>query len=202
MVASPRCDLNLLPRPSALLRSRFTGRGAGPALEPVRERSASGSEEKAMHPGFYYRWKRSQEDRCEGARASACGREGWRRHGQQHAGYHASDFGVRRPLRYMAHRLDLDDEQIDKLAAILNTLKTERAQARLDEQRSVAKIAEAIEGDGFDQSKVEEALQLRVTAAERLKAEVLATLHKTHEMLDAEQRKRLAYLLRSGQLTI
>ncbi len=102
----------------------------------------------------------------------------------------------------MAHRLDLDDEQIDKLAAILNTLKTERAQARLDEQRSVAKIAEAIEGEGFDQSKVEEALQLRVAAAERLKAEVLATLRNTHEMLDAEQRKRLAYLLRSGQLTI
>ena len=155
-----------------------------------------------MHPGFYYRWKRSQEDRYEGARASACGREGWRRHGHQHAGYHASDFGVRRPLRYMAHRLDLDDEQIDKLAAILNTLKTERAQARLDEQRSVAKIAEAIEGEAFDENKVEGALQLRVAAAERLKAEVLATLHKTHEMLDAEQRKRLAYLLRSGQLTI
>jgi hypothetical protein len=27
-------------------------------------------------------------------------------------------------------------------------------------------------------------------------------LQKTHEMLDPEQRKRLAYLLRSGQLTI
>jgi Spy/CpxP family protein refolding chaperone len=102
----------------------------------------------------------------------------------------------------MAHRLDLDDEQIDKLAAILNTLKTERAQARLDEQRSVAKIADAIEGDTFDENGVEGALQLRVAAAERLKAEVLATLHKTHQMLDSEQRKRLAYLLRSGQLTI
>lgn len=102
----------------------------------------------------------------------------------------------------MAHRLDLDDEQIDKLAALLNTLKTERAQARLDEQRSVARIAEAIEVEGFDQHKAEEALQLRVSAAERLKAEVLATLQKTHEMLDPEQRKRLAYLLRSGQLTI
>ena len=102
----------------------------------------------------------------------------------------------------MAHRLDLDDEQIDTLAAILNVLKTERAQARLDEERSIAGIADAVEGDDFDAVKANEALHARVEAAERLKEEVLSTLQKTHEMLDPEQRKRLAYLLRSGQLTI
>jgi Spy/CpxP family protein refolding chaperone len=102
----------------------------------------------------------------------------------------------------MAHKLDLDDEQIDILAGILNVLKTERAQARLDEQRSVAGIADAVAGDDFDTDAAVEALSLRVAAAERLKEEVLTTLQKTHEMLDPEQRKRLAYLLRSGQLTI
>jgi hypothetical protein len=139
-----------------------------------------------MHPGFYYRWKRSQEDRGGEERMSACGREGWRRHrrSQGHSGVQASGFGVRRPLRYMAHRLDLDDEQIDILAGILNLLKTERAQARLDKAQAT------------------EALSARVEAAERLKDEVLTTLEKTHEMLDPDQRKRLAYLLRSGQLTI
>ncbi len=102
----------------------------------------------------------------------------------------------------MAHRLDLDDEQIDTLAGILNLLKTERAQARLDEQRSIAGIADAVEGDEFNAAVAAEALSARVAAAERLKGEVLTTLQKTHEMLDPEQRKRLAYLLRSGQLTI
>ena len=159
-----------------------------------------------MHPGFYYRWKRSQQDREDEMRASACGQGGWRRrHGQdrrQHAGRHGSGFGVRRPLRYMTHQLDLDDEQIDTLAGILNLLKTERAQARLDEQRSIAGIADAVEGDAFDAESAAEALSLRVAAAERLKQEVLNTLQKTHEMLDPEQRKRLAYLLRSGQLSI
>lgn len=159
-----------------------------------------------MHPGFYYRWKRSHEGSYDEERASACGRGGWRRrHGhdrrQQAAGHH-SGFGVRRPLRYMAHRLDLDDEQIDKLAAILNLIKTERAQAQLDEQRSIAGIADAVEGDEFDTAAANEALASRVAAAERLKEEVLKTLEKTHAMLDPEQRKRLAYLLRSGQLTI
>jgi len=102
----------------------------------------------------------------------------------------------------MAHQLDLDDEQIDTLAAILNVLKTERAQARLDERRSIAGIADAVEGEGFDANAAAEALGLRVAAAERLKQQVLETLEKTHAMLDSEQRKRLAYLLRSGQLTI
>jgi Spy/CpxP family protein refolding chaperone len=157
-----------------------------------------------MHPGFYYRWKRSQEDRGDEQRASACGRGGRRWHGHSHSrsDYHASGFGVRRPLRYMAHKLDLDDEQVDTLAAILNVLKTERAQARLDEQRSIAGIADAVGGDDFDKDAAAEALSARVEAAERLKEEVLTTLQKTHEMLDPEQRKRLAYLLRSGQLTI
>ena len=59
-----------------------------------------------------------------------------------------------------------------------------------------------MEGEGFDADAAGEALQLRVAAAERLKEQVLETLRKTHEMLDPEQRKRLAYLLRSGQLSI
>jgi len=157
-----------------------------------------------MHPGFYYRWKRSQEDRGAEQRASACGRGGWRRRGHAHGDptYHASGFGVRRPLRYMAHNLDLDEQQIEVLAEILAVLKTERAQARLDEQRSVAGIAAAVEREAFDEAAAAQALRARVEAAERLKEEVLTALRKTHEMLDSEQRKRLAYLLRSGQLTI
>jgi Spy/CpxP family protein refolding chaperone len=102
----------------------------------------------------------------------------------------------------MSHQLDLDDEQVDTLAAILNVLKTERAQARLDERRSIAGIADAVEGEAFDATAAAEAVSLRVAAAERLKQQVLETLEKTHDMLDPEQRKRLAYLLRSGQLTI
>lgn len=159
-----------------------------------------------MHPGFYHRWKRSQQERDEEASVSACGQGGWRsRRGEgrsMYASRHGGEFGVRRPLRYMSHQLDLDDEQVDTLAAILNVLKTERAQARLDERRSIAGIAEAVEGETFDATAAEEAIGLRVAAAERLKQQVLETLEKTHAMLDAEQRKRLAYLLRSGQLTI
>ena len=37
---------------------------------------------------------------------------------------HGSSFGVRRPLRYLSHKLDLDDSQTRRLAAVLNQLKT------------------------------------------------------------------------------
>src|SRR4051794_11042238 len=36
-------------------------------------------------------------------------------------------FGVRRPLRFLAYKLELDDRQVSELARILNELKTERA---------------------------------------------------------------------------
>src|SRR5207244_3357986 len=44
-------------------------------------------------------------------------------------------FGVRRPLRFLAHKLDLDDRQVAALARILDALKTERAQAEVDRRR-------------------------------------------------------------------
>jgi Spy/CpxP family protein refolding chaperone len=157
-----------------------------------------------MHPGVFYRWKRARD----------CGAQQWAGacHGseEQHepqwdrfeASGPGSPFGVRRPLRFMAHKLELDDEQIQKLAGILNELKTERAQAAVDDQRSIAAIAKALEGDAFDQAKAKEALELRVKSAERLRDAVLTTLERTHAMLTPDQRATLAYLLRSGVLSI
>lgn len=109
---------------------------------------------------------------------------------------------MRRPLRFMAHKLELDESQIAQLATILAELKTERAQAAVDHQRTISAFATALEAEGFDQAKADEGLRLRVQSAERLRGEVLKALAKTHAMLRPEQRSRLAYLLRSGQLTI
>jgi Spy/CpxP family protein refolding chaperone len=110
-------------------------------------------------------------------------------------------FGVRRPLRFMVHQLELDERQTGMLAAILTDLKTERAQAAVDLRRSVAGIAEAMAAT-FDEAGAAAAVQLRVTSAERLRDAVLGALRKTHAMLTEPQRQKLAFLLRSGQLTI
>jgi Spy/CpxP family protein refolding chaperone len=111
-------------------------------------------------------------------------------------------FGVRRPLRFMAWKLELDEAQVEALAAVLADLKTERAQASVDHRRSVGLFADALEGDAFGDEKAERGATSRVETAERLKAAVLVALRRTHGLLNPEQRKALAYLLRSGQLTI
>ena len=84
-------------------------------------------------------------------------------------------FGVRRPLRFLAHRLDLDERQVAALARILDELKTERAQAAGDR---------------------------RVQSAERLRAAVVKALQEIHAALNPEQRTRFAYLIRTGALVM
>jgi len=58
-------------------------------------------------------------------------------------------FGVRRPLRFLAWKLELDEAQVAELAKILDELKTERAQAAVDARRTVAAFADAIAGEQF-----------------------------------------------------
>ena len=156
-----------------------------------------------MHPGFFHHWRRARSRAQAGVHAqhgggyeAAAGAD----HGHGHG--HGPMFGVRRPLRVMANELELDDEQVEQLARIIDELKTGRAQAAVDERRSVGAIADALLEGAFDRDKLKAALDLRVTSAEGLRDAVLAALGSTHAMLRPEQRKKLAYLLRSGQITI
>jgi Spy/CpxP family protein refolding chaperone len=111
-------------------------------------------------------------------------------------------FGVRRPLRFLAHKLDLDDRQIAALARILDELKTERAQAAVDHRRTVAAFADALTADAFDAAKAGEGGDLRLQSADRLRGAVLKSLQQIHAILNPEQRGRLAYLIRTGALVI
>ena len=159
-----------------------------------------------MHPGFFHHWRRARS--CAhaavhtGVHAEHGGHGGYQAAGHDQGHAHGPMFGVRRPLRVMANELELDDEQVEQLARIIDELKTGRAQAAVDERRSVGAIADTLLESAFDRDKLKAALDLRVTSAERLRDAVLAALASTHAMLRPEQRKKLAYLLRSGQITI
>jgi len=111
-------------------------------------------------------------------------------------------FGVRRPLRFLAHKLDLTDAQVTALARILDELKTERAQAAVDGRRTLAEFADALAGEAFDAAKAGVAGDRRVKSAERLRDAVLAALRQIHAVLTPEQRGRLAYLIRTGALVM
>lgn len=173
-----------------------------------------------MHPGFWG-WLRRQHEQYHAAggygehAGEACGGGGgchsWQRqhgHGRwahmSHHGFddHGGGFGVRRPLRFLAHKLELSDEQVTQFAAILDRLKTERAQADVDQRRRTAALAEAFEGPSLDVEKVDAAGQEQAKSAERLRSSIKLALEQMHAMLDAEQRKKFAYFLRAGILSI
>jgi Spy/CpxP family protein refolding chaperone len=115
---------------------------------------------------------------------------------------HPHGLGVRRPLRYLAWKLQLDDAQLKQLAAILDELKTERAQAEVDDRRAITLLAETAEGESFDRGKADEAAAIRSKSAERVQRKVAESLERLHGILNPEQRARLAYLLRTGALVM
>jgi len=119
-----------------------------------------------------------------------------------HGDYGAGPFGVRRPLRFLAFKLGLDEAQIDALARILDELKTERAQADVDARRALAALADAIGASTFDAEKARQGATLRVTGAERLREAVVRALGQLHALLTQEQRTRLAYLIRTGTILV
>jgi len=175
-----------------------------------------------MHPGFFGWWKGRGHHGCgDESCGHASGHEahcGPRGHGPPWGRGHfggqggpggppdfdgdGGGFGVRRPLRFLAWKLELEEEQIGKLAAILDELKIERAQASVDNRRTIGAFADAVTGDTFDETKAREAGDARVKSAEKLRDAVVTALGKIHGILDAEQRTKLAYLLRTGTLVI
>ena len=113
-----------------------------------------------------------------------------------------SAFGVRRPLRFLAHKLELDEKQVAELARVLDELKTERAQAEVDNRRTLAEFADALAGEAFDAAKAAAAGERRVSSAAKLRDTLVQSLQKIHALLNPEQRSRLAYLIRTGVLAV
>jgi len=134
---------------------------------------------------------------------------GWREYFMRgrHRGFggHGGDddgggFGVRRPLRFLAYKLELDEKQVGELAKILDELKTERAQIAVDDRRSLADFAESLSGEAFDSARATAAGERRVVSAQRLRDAVAKALSQIHALLNPEQRGRLAYMIRTGVL--
>ena len=159
-----------------------------------------------MYPGMLYWWKTRHHGAS--ARAGLCGfgppyaERVWEQRYETSGRFGDGAFGVRRPLRYLAYKLDLGEKQVAELAKILTDLKTERAQADVDGRRTLAALADAVAGEQFDEMKAAEGGQVRVGSAERLRDAVVKALGRIHAILDAEQRERLAYLIRTGTLTL
>ena len=175
-----------------------------------------------MHPGMMYWWKNRQaamgggcgspsasdewaghEGHCgPGHGRRGHGSRGWEEREASGEEFGGGSFGVRRPLRFLAHKLELDERQVGELARILSELKTERAQADVDGRRSISAFADAVAGTTFDEGKAAEAAAQRVRSAERLRDAVHKALREIHALLAEDQRAQLAYLIRTGVVTL
>jgi len=156
-------------------------------------------------------WWRGHRNHCGEWFAAGCGPGHAHGHGDDGDGFEGGGdgdgfggggFGVRRPLRFLAHKLDLDQRQVSELAKILDALKTERAQAEVDRRRTLSAFADAVSGETFDQARAKEAADLRLSSAERLRTAVTRALEQIHGLLDKDQRERLGYLIRTGTLSL
>lgn len=164
-----------------------------------------------MYPGFLPHWKRQafREIRvgCGGG-GSGSSLHDWEyrladEEGPSEFGFVGfAALGVRRPLRFLAHKLDLQESQVAELARILDEIKTERAQAAVDHRRAISAFADAIESEVFDEAKANAGAQVRLQSADRLRGVIVTALSRLHKMLDPQQRSRLAYLIRTGTLSI
>ena len=156
-------------------------------------------------PGFIYsrRWRGCGEARWVGAHAAAACRPSVEA-GEPVAAEFApgASFGVRRPLRFLAWKLALDERQTAELAKVLADMKTERAQAEVDARRAAGLLADLAAAADFDEAKAREAADLKVKSAERVRDALVKTLARLHAILRPEQREQLAYLIRTGALLL
>lgn len=107
-------------------------------------------------------------------------------------------FGIRRPLRFLAHKLELDETQIGQLVRVLDDLKTERAQGDVDNRRVVAGLSDALAEESFNEAKIRDACEMRVRSAARQRDAMVRALGEIHRMLRPEQRQKLSTLIRTG----
>ena len=149
-------------------------------------------------------WRRARRlfGKCGGFQAHEEHGQGWNEPGAEGFEGGGGGFGVRRPFRFLVHKLGLDETQMAAFARILDELKTERAQGDVDRRRTVAAFADAVASEHFDAAKAAEGGDLRVKSADRLRGAILKALQEIHAVLNAEQRSRLALLIRTGTLTI
>jgi hypothetical protein len=77
-------------------------------------------------------------------------------------------------------------------------LKTERAQADVEDRRAASALADIASAPNFDLAKAKEATDLKVKSAGKVGAALVDALARLHTLLDPDQRERLAYLVRTG----
>jgi hypothetical protein len=153
---------------------------------------------------FHRAWRHAYASAAWQQACSQPGAQERHRH-RQHSMYTWSSgpmFGVRRPLRHLAWKLNLNEAQLRDVVDVLDRLKTAYSQARLDQDRSTSEVAAVFSAPEFDGDRVSSALAMRTRASDVLNQELLTAVRRIFELLNEDQRHEFAYLLRSGAFVL
>ena len=104
---------------------------------------------------------------------------------------------MRRPLRFLSHKLGLTSDQVATLAEVLADLRTERAARDVEHQRAQKLYADALKADTFDAEAAKRARDQVVAAHIAQQAAITTALERLHAELSADQRAQLSAILRT-----
>lgn len=111
-------------------------------------------------------------------------------------------FSVKRPLRFLMHKLDLTEDQVMVVADALSDFRIERDQADVERRRAKKVLTSALKGDAFDREKALEAVEQQVDSHRKLLEAFVDALGRVHDTLDESQREKLAFLLGSLDIEV
>lgn len=157
-----------------------------------------------MYPGMLHWWRMRRRAACKRGDEAFANEGGEGDEESVHRGEHHRHGGRHGPHdgHHDPHGHGPGHGGGEEFARILDELKTERAQAAVDDRRTTAAFADALGLEKFDDAKALEGGTLRVRSAERLRDAVLKALAKIHATLDQAQRAQLGCLIHTGTLSI
>ena len=120
----------------------------------------------------------------------------WRRRGRFYP--REGRFGGRYFLRRLTHKLDLDREQRREIEALSIRVRDHIRGLRSGARAFRGALADALAGETFDRSQLDEIAGQTRTAFDEARVELLAGLARVHEILTPLQRERLRDLLRGS----
>ena len=85
---------------------------------------------------------------------------------------------------------------------MLDSVKTEREQATLDEKKMVAELADLVAKEDVSTDALEDTLSSRVSSTRQIQSLIAKALKEISTVLDSDQREEFSYLLRSGAFRI
>lgn len=124
-----------------------------------------------------------------------CRKHHRRGRGRRFGGKGAKMFAMKRPLRFLVHKLELDDDQSMIVADAMNDFRIERAQFEVDRSRAKKTLMDALKKETFDDDQANDAIEAAASATKALQTAFTASLKRIHAVLDEGQRQKLAVLL-------